>query len=299
MALYREYDPIIDGEKTECLFTDRLYNEDIALTNIAWIEDFYRKNGYIDIKYVELLLNYVAAYSRRGVCMGIDSPLTSSMTGRCATAANICHELLTKMGFNPSVFNVKDLINEKDEIHELCKLTIPVKVNDQIINKEFILDPTFKQFCLKQDCTIDKYNGEKRFQFHKATPSPGYFLNLTEEGKNFATSLLYYGYFETTDQLLKMYGDAFKLFTIESNEYNDPSLVGKVSNLNIDVNYYRNNLNNTIDKSSKLAHLIIKSPLVIYLEKTKKNIKNFINKNRNNEYLNSTNAPEIDRHYGR
>ena len=157
MALYREYDPKIDKNIDNVLFTDRLYNENISMTDVAGIEDFYKQNHYIPYEWVSTLLNYAVAYSRKGICMGINSPLTSSMKGGCSTSANINYELLTKMGFKPTVFNVKDLVNFEKPIHELCKLTIPVLIDNQIVNKEYILDPTFKQFCLEEGCRFNRY----------------------------------------------------------------------------------------------------------------------------------------------
>lgn len=299
MALYREYNSNIDKEKVECLFTDRMFDEDIALKDIAVIEQFYRDNGYIMEEQLAPLLNYVVAYSRKGVCRGIDSPLVSTMTGKCSIAANICYELLTSMNIKSSVFNVSDLIGEENTIHELCKLTIPVKVNDQVIDKEYILDPTFKQFCIKNECTADMYKGKKRFQFRKATPSPGYFFNQSDKGQSLAINILYYGYFNTSDENLKIYGDAFRLFTMEEDDYEDPSMVGKISSLITNPGEYRTNLDNAKNKAMKVNYLIIKSPLQEYLERTKKNLINFINKNKNNIYLNGTYGPEEDKkHFG-
>ena len=297
MALYREYDSNIDKEKVEILFTDRMFNKDIALKDIEDIEEFYRDNGYIMEEQLAPLLNYVVAYSRKGVCRGDDSPLVSSMAGKCSIAANICYELLISMGIKASVFNVRDLIGVENTIHELCKLTIPVKINEKIVDKEYILDPTFKQFCIKNECTIDMYKKEKRLQFHKATPSPGYFLNQTEKGQSLAINILYYGYFNTSDNNLKLYGDAFKLFTMEEDDYEDPSMAGKISSLETDPSEYRKNLDNAKNRALKPGYLIITSPFQEYIKRTKRNIMNLINRNKNNNYLNSTNGPEVDKKY--
>ncbi len=299
MALYREYDPNIDKKVDNVLFTNRLYNENISMIDVAGIEDFYKQNHYIPYEWVSTLLNFVIAYSRKGICLGVDSPLTSSMKGGCSTSANINYELLTKMGFKPTVFNVKELVNFEKPIHELCKFTIPVLIDNQIVNKEFILDPTFKQFCLEEGCRFNRYFEEKRGSNNKATPDPGYFLSLTEEGTSFATSLLYYGYFETTDENLKMYLDSFALSGIEANEYPDKSYIGNVSNLNVDVNYYRNKLNNSYGAPQENRHLIIETPLEQYYKYNKKSIKNFFNKKRNQELLNNTYGPSLNGNYYR
>ena len=79
----------------------------------------------------------------------------------------------------------------------------------------------------------------------------------------------------------------------------DYLMVGKISSLITNPGEYRTNLDNAKNKAMKVNYLIIKSPLQEYLERTKKNLINFINKNKNNIYLNGTYGPEEDKkHFG-
>ena len=267
MALYRQFNPNIDKKCEELIFDDIVYDEDISLKEVANIEKEFKENGYVKEENINTLLNYVSAYSRLSVC-GIGTIYATSMTGYCFNSALINYELLTKMGFNAKAFNISDVINQENTIHELCIVNIPTLINNEIVNKEIILDPTFKQFCIKEGCSKERYNGEKRYSIRKATPMPGYFLSLTEEGTQFAKDINYYGYFEKTDTNFKMYCDSFKLFTMGKEDYEDPSLVGNISKLDIDLNFYNNNLQNSKNDGLKMTNNIvkIKTPLEAYNE---------------------------------
>ena len=65
-----------------------------------------------------------------------------------------------------------------------------------------------------------------------ATPHPGYFFNLTDEGREFAEGLIHYGFFEVNENSLKTYFDPFALYLTPKEAYDDPSLVGQVSSTN-------------------------------------------------------------------
>ena len=47
------------GEIVDFMFNAKPYNEDISLSDIAALEQFYKRSGYLPEKYVEMFLNYV------------------------------------------------------------------------------------------------------------------------------------------------------------------------------------------------------------------------------------------------
>ena len=96
-----------------------------------------------------------------------------------------------------------------------------------------------------------------------------------------------------------MYSDSFALSGIEASDYPDRSYIGNISSLNVDSNYYRNNLNNSYDEPQRVSNLIIESPLEQYYKYNKKSIKNLFNKKKNQELLNNTQGPEFNRNYYR
>ena len=92
-----------------------------------------------------------------------------------------------------------------------------------------MLDPTFRQFCIAEENRFERYNEEERWGVRMATPHPGYFFNLTDEGREFAEGLIYYGFFEVNEKSLKTYFDPFALYVTPKEEYEDQNQVGMVS----------------------------------------------------------------------
>lgn len=248
---FKDYNSNQTNQKQDkFIFDAQIYNEDIAIKDIAALELFYQKNKYIPQKYLNLFLNYLVYYARKNVTIPYENPLTSSYKAKCSLVANIFNELLTKMNFKFLKFNIGDIFSESN-IHELCLLYIPTKINDQIEDKLFILDPTFRQFCTQEENRFERYFEEERYSVHRATPHPGYFLKLHEEGTILANNLIKYGYFEATNSNLKTYFDSFYYYLKKKEDYEKDNLGQEFSSL-FTGNYYLNkiltNSNNNLIK---------------------------------------------------
>lgn len=235
--LYNE--PIVVPKKEEFLFHEKPYNEDIDIRAVAKIEDFYEKNGFIPKQDIKLLLDWLTYRARINITPPPDTPLESSFTGKCAIAQDFYDKLLTKMNFEIIKFNVGDIL-QTEPIHELTCIIIPI--NKEKEKKVFLLDPTFKQFCKTEENRFERYFEEPRWAVHLATPHPGYFLNLTEKGKNFANNLIRDGYFEITEDSLKTYLDAFSLYTTPKENYKQKEQLGKIHSTTISGNDYWNQI---------------------------------------------------------
>ena len=66
-----------------------------------------------------------------------------------------------------------------------------------------------------------------------STPHPGYFFNLTDEGREFAQGLIHYGFFEVNEDSLKTYFDPFKLYVTPKEDYANKEDVGRVSSTEV------------------------------------------------------------------
>lgn len=236
-------DGLIEKEKNDFLFEAKPYNDDIDLKEIAAIQVFYEKNGYIPEKYISSFLNWVTYMTRLNITSPLESVMDLSMAGRCAIAQNYLSQLFSKFNLSHIPFNVGMVVGT-DPIHALTKVIIPTAVDGETCLKEFILDPTFRQFCLTEENRFERYNEEKRWAVDMATPHPGYFFNLTDEGRDFANNLICYGYYEATDENLKKYFDAFALYVTPKEKYEDSSLLGKIHSTNLSGDDYRQRINN-------------------------------------------------------
>ena len=115
---------------------------------------------------------------------------------------------------------------------------IPTVVNGEAVSKKYILDPTFRQFCISEENRFERYFEEPRYSVNMATPRPGYFLNLNEEGKKLANELITYGYFEVTEDKLKRYSDSFALYAKPKEQYPTQELVGTLDSTSTKATEY-------------------------------------------------------------
>ena len=256
------------GEINDFIFNASPYNDDINLCDIAALESFFKKNGYIPERYIFMFLNYITYYARKMVVRPPDSPINSSFKGRCSTAASIIDELMSKMGFKVEQVNIGEIMN-RDPVHQLAIVHIPTLKGDEKVIKSYVMDPTFRQFCLREENRYERYFEEPRFSVRMSTPHPGYFYALTKEGTKFANRLITYGYFEINDWNLKMYFDPFRLYLTPKEEYEEGSL-GKISSTNLTGNYYRNRMEKCIEKQRIKSHALIETPMEQIVDKKRK-----------------------------
>ena len=219
---------LVNTGKTDFLFDAQPYNEDIDIKEIAAIQVFLEKHGYIPEAYIPKFLNWLVYSARMNVSNPLDDVMESSFAGKCAVAQSFFDQILEKFGLDKMTFNVGGVLGT-DPIHALTCVQIPTMVNGQETNKLFMLDPTFRQFCISEENRYERYNEEKRWGVRMATPHPGYFFNLTDEGRNFAQGLIHYGYFEINEDSLKTYFDPFALYVTPKEAYENQNDVGMIS----------------------------------------------------------------------
>lgn len=266
---YKDYEKIDEENKIEYLFEALSYNEDINVADIAALEQFYKEHHYIPEQYIELLLNWVVFYVRCQIVNPLESPLVASFKGRCAPAAQVCDELLTKMGFTVQQFNMGSVVIAPN-IHQLTMVYVPTIINGENVSKKFILDPTFRQFCICEENRFERYFEEPRFSVNMATPRPGYFMNLSTNGKAFANELITYGYFEITSEKLKRYSDAFALYAKPKDKYRNPEEVGAVDFTDTTATEYMDRILENPYMSSFHSRTPIVTPIEIVTEERKK-----------------------------
>ena len=82
--------------------------------------------------------------------------------------------------------------------HSFGTVLLPIKENGKVVNKWFLIDPTYRQFFEKEVCS-------KKNQI----PAPGYFMCADSKTIKFSKRLLKQGYIELTLENLKMYAQGF------------------------------------------------------------------------------------------
>jgi hypothetical protein len=167
-----------------------------------------------------------------------ESAMTATFTGKCGPTQRINTIILQKMGLDVKPFNMGDCVGElpmtvkdKQRIengmsstnvrHAVAMLKLPIQENGKTQIHTYLLDPTFRQFCLKENCNKSVYSDEQRLQRGYVAPHPAYFLTkeyLKEQGESeekiktsnyIAQVLINRGFMELTEENAKIYGDAF------------------------------------------------------------------------------------------
>lgn len=219
---------IVESEDIDFLFDAGIYNEDIDIRTVAAIQGFYEKHGYIPDSHIITFLNWLTYSARKNISNELEDVTKSSFAGRCAVAQSFYAQMLDKFGLKNMTFNVGDVVGT-EPIHALTCVEIPTVVNGERVSRTFMLDPTFRQFCITEENRFERYNEEERWSVRMATPHPGYFFNLTDEGREFAEGLIHYGFFEVNEDSLKTYFDPFALYVTPKEAYDDQDNVGKIS----------------------------------------------------------------------
>ena len=137
----------------------------------------------------------------------------------CGEAADLANLLLKSLNIDYFQINIKEILREKFNVHAIT--IVDFQSNNE---SKYILDPTFRQFLVKEECI---YESLKLPKTYRLGIYPGYFLSLTKEGTMFATELLNNGFFKITNENLKIYFDSFIKY---KNDYWQRSLDYNIRN---------------------------------------------------------------------
>lgn len=176
--------------------------------------------------------------------MDIDEIPNEPMTGQCAPTQKVNVELLRKFGLEAKPFNTADCMGDipvsaesKKRIdngflspavrHSVSMVSIPIIDNlGNTAEYKYLLDPTFRQFCLKENCNENQY----REFGNTVAPHPGYFMqannlqqlgvstDIAQKTEDLGKLIVSRGYFYLDDENTKLYMNAFRRASI-NKEY--------------------------------------------------------------------------------
>lgn len=199
----RPIEYVIDNDKKQ----EALYRLEKVLAN--------RKNGIpdgISIEDANLILAANVQNARIGLSNNnaeIDF-FEESLGGSCGISQAATVFPLLELGVQVTINNTSSLPDCVFR-HAFATCTFPIKDCDQIYEKQFLIDATYRQFFLAIECNEGKYF-EGDFQFKDKTgPRAGYYVCKTLEGMAFAKELLTKGYVELTEDNARIYGKGFSM----------------------------------------------------------------------------------------
>lgn len=187
------------------------------------------KNIGLNKEEFEMFLNWVTynarTYAVKNIPLSIDIAITSEpMTTQCWPTQNINVKLLKKLGLNVYPFNMGTCIDkigipmsseDSDRVkngwcstavrHSITIVTLPrLMTSGEIQEVDFLLDPTFRQFCLTEINQSNLFTDSNWLKKGYVAPRPAFFMD-----EDLCKEIIRNGYFWLEPKRAKLYGDAF------------------------------------------------------------------------------------------
>lgn len=163
---------------------------------------------------IQTLLDWTVENTRQNIEKYIGRDITNDdLMGLCGFAQTSSLEPLEnyfKVTYNSTTdFNTPEMIYVLNDLrHAFGTITFPLKTKNGVVDKQYLVDVTFRQFFHRIMCENPTYSLTGTYVM-----DPGFFLcnrmRKTKESVELATQILKKGYIELTDENLKMYIDSF------------------------------------------------------------------------------------------
>ena len=163
-----------------------------------------------------------------------------SLSGFCGFSQFSSLYPLKQMGLEVTVNNVGEI---KGGRHAYGTVIIPIKENDQVVNKRFLIDCTYRQFF-----TIP-FNSFSRYI--NSAPDIGFFIKENRGQTEFAKKLLKDGFIEATSENLEKYlkpffmrSYQFEYLELVESEFNEIDLFDTIQNKQEEFDYEESEFDN-------------------------------------------------------
>jgi len=132
-----------------------------------------------------------------------DNPLTN----KCDLVQAMIGHVLEKLGAYVRIASTQEVIDKSVEGHSFLIVSFPLKKDNEVIEKFYIIDPTYRQFFLKENCRDTKYFIKDNHIL--IAPHPGYYYLHNQDMIPIAIRIIEDGYIVLDDITAKAYGDSF------------------------------------------------------------------------------------------
>jgi len=214
----------------------------------------------ISLEEANIILNWVIQNARKSLSKHnaqftkidfLDAPLT----GVCGYAQSLTLLPFIELNLEITINNASHFPNATYR-HAFGTVKIPIKHNDKVAIKQYLLDASYRQFFTTAECN------KGRFYLTNPTqgPSLGYYICQTEEGKKFATELLKNGFVELTEENAKMYGYGFECESLTLNNLKNQEIIKNTPKeiyLEIINKFQEPELNNDKEELEEYGDIII------------------------------------------
>ena len=162
---------------------------------------------------VKTLLEWIVENTRCVIEKDLNTDISNyNLGGFCGFGQAISLLPLIQSNINVTVNNAANFPNGAVK-HAFGTVVLPVKQDNKVINKWYLLDTTYRQFFTKEMCNESRFENPDNNEGLLCTPDPGYFMCIadtaSEKKINFSKELTKKGYVELTKENLIMYAQGF------------------------------------------------------------------------------------------
>ena len=169
----------------------------------------------------EELLKWTANNTRGNMSINLESNIYNNrfLSGMCGFSQYSSLYPLKKMGLHVTINN---MAKYGMPAHAFGTVVIPIKDENGITNKRYLIDLTYNQFFHIRENVMARYINVDGMT---TTPSPGLFVSLDSDNVSFSKELMKTGFVEATAENLANY---FKPFIESSLPINETSRVNDI-----------------------------------------------------------------------
>lgn len=138
---------------------------------------------------------------------------TNSLNGFCELCQGTTILPLERIGLKVTKNTAKESFGYP-WIHAFGSVTFPIAEQDEIKQKTYLIDSTYRQFFSTTRCNEGRYYAKEENTGLPTAPDPGYFVENIE----FAKELMKNGYIELTKENAELYGKPFYLSSVTLNQ---------------------------------------------------------------------------------
>ena len=164
---------------------------------VSIIEEKIQNKENLTKMEIEYLLTYLSFVSRKLIGKNMSDPCIN----KCDRAQSMISSYLNRLGVVNHPCATHKVITNGITGHSF--LTAEFMIDGE--NTTYLVDPTYQQFLLKENCNDSKFFEHQGITLLK--PDPGYYIK--EENYPLLETFVNSGFIELTDEIAKMYGDSF------------------------------------------------------------------------------------------
>jgi len=201
-------------------------NEEDVTNAFKHLQEVIKKNksGLVDgisLEEATLILNWDIQNTRKSLSKTHNINV-ASLHGCCGYTQSLTIIPLLKMNLECTINNAYNFSN-RSAPHGFGTVKLPIKEDNQVFYKQFLLDASYRQFFATVNCN----KGMFYFKNCCTGPNVGYYVCQTSKGRTFASELLKKGFIELTEENAQIYGNGFECSGLTLNTIQNQHLIMK------------------------------------------------------------------------